>query len=82
MKCYLQLKEENDRLKKTIKQLNERLGDEIIEDSEESTSSVDGTEYKTLVNTRHYQRDELFASRCFYITDVGEWRYFMKIKWI
>lgn len=65
----VKIEKENERLRQTIVKLNERLGDEIISDSDDNESIPD--EFEVDVNTRHYEYDSLFASEYGFITDVS-----------
>lgn len=64
------IKEENNLLRKTIINLNERLGDDTISDSDDDVEHVGGN-YKSNINTRHYEFDCLFASKYEFITNVS-----------
>lgn len=69
MQMYIQVKEENEKLKNALKVCNLRLGDQTIANS--STSSVeDEVDDGNPVNTRNYQIDSLFAPKYYYITNV------------
>lgn len=51
----------------TLTKSNQRLGSEIISSSEsEDLSDIE----KPVANTRYYERDGLFASKYFFITNV------------
>lgn len=65
----VKIEEENERLRRTIVKLNERLGDEIVSDSDDNESIPD--EFEIDVNTRHYEYDSQFASEYRFITDVS-----------
>lgn len=67
---------ENDALAVSLKKVNQRLGIEIITDSEESDTTSDSdlsssSNSTNIVNTRHYQLDAEFAKKYFFITDVS-----------
>lgn len=53
--------------------LNDRIGDEVLDDDndDESVLSDDGIEFEQHVNTRYYQRDFQFAKLYYYKTNVS-----------
>lgn len=71
----MKLELENWHLKKCINYLNTyRLGDEIIQDNDESSAVQDFRAVRSdelLTNTRNFQLDGSFANIYFYITDVS-----------
>lgn len=66
----IKLEKENKILRKSLYYLNERLGDQYINDSESSLDE-EFQEFDNPVNTRHMQIDAQFAPRHFYKTDVS-----------
>lgn len=53
----------------TIKILNNRIGDDIL-DSDDSLLSDDDHQFETKVNTREYQIDQQFGKIFYYLTNV------------
>lgn len=51
--------------------LSQRLGDEIIDDSDDSILSDRDDEYTTDVNTRYYQLDAQFSGQYYFLTNVS-----------
>lgn len=62
--------EEYNSLRKSVKKMNTRIGDEIIDDSESSLDE-DYEEPENVVNTRHYEVDGQFAPKYYFITNVS-----------
>lgn len=67
----VKLEKEIVMLRESLKTLNARVGDEIIDDSSDSSLEDENEESKNSVNTRHYQIDEQFAPKYYFITNVG-----------
>lgn len=66
------LETENQILVKSLGKLNERLGDEVISDSDsDDLSDLCDENVDPNVNQLHFQRDAFFAEKYFYITDVS-----------
>lgn len=71
------IKKENEDLRATIKNLNLRLGEEVVTDGEdnESLSCLSSDDEKeprsNIVNTPHFQMDSEFANKHDYITNVN-----------
>lgn len=74
------LRYENRMLHNALNKLSDRLGSEVISDSEEDLSEFSDENKDPNVNTLHLQRDELFASQYFYITDVKKFSSFKQKK--
>lgn len=71
----VKLEKENCDLHEANLSLNKRLGLEVIMDTS-SDSSEDDNNFKTVVNTQHYQIDGLFAKRYYFITNVSRYLLF------
>lgn len=67
----IKLEEEVEVLRKCLKKLNYRVGDEIVNSSSDD-SLDDDIEFETKVNTKYMQLDLRFASKYFYITNVSQ----------
>lgn len=58
-------------LTRAVNRNNQRIGVEIVPDSDSSSESLDESDLSLEVpNTREFQRDFEFAKNYFYITDV------------
>lgn len=74
-----QIKEENDALKHSIKNLNRRIGDEIIAD-EDSEQSDNGDEMMSPIHTHDPFVDHQFAKQYIYMTNVSmAWTFHCRI---
>lgn len=70
----VKIKQENDRLRNTVKTLNKRIGDQYVcGSSEESDSEIEDhiDVPESSVNTLWHQTDKSFASTMPYITNVS-----------
>lgn len=65
-------KERIDVLENAIRALSDRIGTEIIDDSDEDhgANSIKVTRYENNVNTLHYQLDDEFGEKFYFITNV------------
>lgn len=63
------IKQENERLRNTIRNLNFRIGTEIVDDDDDTV--VLAPQYPRKINTLHYQNDHEFAKDIFFITNVS-----------
>lgn len=64
----LKIKQENERLRTTIRNLNNRIGTEVVQDE----YCVEATpRYPRTVNTLNYQNDLAFGKKIFFITNVN-----------
>lgn len=64
----LKIKQENERLRATIRNLNNRIGTEVVEDE---YCVVAAPRYPRTVNTLNYQNDFPFGKKNFVITNVN-----------
>lgn len=63
---------QNEILLATVNKLNDRVGDELISDSDsDGLSDLCDENVNPNVNTLHFQRDGSFAAKYFFITDVS-----------
>lgn len=76
-----QLKLKVERLKKVVSTLNNRIGNESVSENSDNDSdnSNIGPTYTTIANSRHYQRDGLFAKIHYFITNVS---FQSKLVWL
>lgn len=65
----IKLEKENEDLRKTVRALNQRIGDDILTEDSDDSIGEDPPESK---NTRHYQLDSQFARSYYFITDVSK----------
>lgn len=68
---FVEVKKENESLKKALQYANIRLGDQTVQNSSTSSIEDEVNNEENPVNTRHYQIDSLFAPKYFYITNVS-----------
>lgn len=66
----VKLEDELHVARNAITNLNNRIGDEIL-DSDDSLLSDDECQFENLVNTREYQRDQFFGQKYFFLTNVS-----------
>lgn len=66
---HRKIKQENEHLRNVIRNLNTRIGTEIIDD--DNDTAVAAPQYPRNVNTLHFQNDHEFAKNIFYITNVS-----------
>lgn len=67
----LQVEEEVEVLKKALNRMSMRLGDEIVTDDSGSSLDIEDEVYENPVNTRHYEIDDQFAPKYYFITNVS-----------
>lgn len=71
VKKIIKLEKSNEMLTKSLNTANQRIGSEIVADSDSGGESLNDSDLSMEVpNTREYQRDFEFAQKYFYITDV------------
>lgn len=73
----LTIKQEHiDSLQNTVKKLNNRLGTEIVDGSEDAANFLRPRRYENSknVNTLHYQNDLEFGKNIYFITNVRKTR--------
>lgn len=68
---FVEVKKENESLKKALQVANMRLGDQTVPNSSTSSIEDEVNDEDNPVNTRHYQIDSLFAPNYYYITNVS-----------
>lgn len=67
----IKLETSNEMLTKSLDMVNQRMGVEIIADSDSDSESLDDSDlFLDVPNTREFQRDSEFAQKYYYITDV------------
>lgn len=70
----IKIEEENGLLAQSLTNLNQRLGVEIVADTDSSAGVVEDSDSdsntRVAINTRHFQLDPEFAKNYFFITDV------------
>lgn len=71
MERAIKLEKRNECLTKALNKMNERLGDETIDDSDDSLDD-DYEQCENVVNTRHHEIDGQFLPKHYFITNVSE----------
>lgn len=67
----IKLEKENELLRMSNYKLNERLGDEILTESEDSILSDDHSETSKIVNTQYLSFDDQFSGEETFLTNVS-----------
>lgn len=71
MNRVIKLEKQLETVKEANSRLSKRIGDEIIDDSDDSILSDGADDYSTNINTRYYQLDEQFSGGFYYLTNVS-----------
>lgn len=72
------IKKELKDVKAANAKLSLRIGDEIVDDSDDSILSDGDDEYSTKVNTRHHQLDAQFSGPFYFLTNVCSKKLFFR----
>lgn len=67
----IKLEKELDSLRTANSKLNKRIGDEIIADDSDGSIPSDDDDFPTTVNTQHYQVDQQFSGKYYFLTNVS-----------
>lgn len=70
MREKVKVEKENDFLRSKLSQLNARIGDESVSESESSDGSLGSDSGPEVYDTQNYHRDVQLASKYFYKTNV------------
>lgn len=70
----IKLEEKIEVLRNALHKVNVRLGDEEVTDSDDDDGSIlsdeNDDEQNPVINTRHFERDHLFAEKYYFKTNV------------